>query len=57
MDKTEPNGRRITLSDHSVWPAIIIAALVVVVAVNVAFIYIAVSGQDTVAPSYVDGER
>ena len=50
-------ARRITLGDESVWPAIIIIALAVVMAVNAAFIYIAVSGADEVAPSYMEGER
>lgn len=39
------------------WPAIIIATLAVVVAVNAMFIYIAVSGADEVDPAYVEGER
>ncbi len=57
MGKTDPAARRITLGDESVWPAIIIIALAVVMAVNAAFIYIAVAGADEVAPSYVEGER
>ena len=32
-------------------------SLFVVVCVNLAFIYIAVSGADEVVPSYVEGER
>ena len=39
------------------WPAAIVAGLLVVVFVNVAFIYIAVSGADQVVPSYVTEER
>lgn len=40
-----------------VWPTAIILGLTVVVCVNVAFIYIAVSGQDEVLPSYATEER
>lgn len=57
MVKSDTEGRRLLLSDDAVWPAIIIIAMAVVMAVNAAFIYIAVSGADDVAPSYVDGER
>lgn len=49
--------RRLLLKDEHVWPALIIAALLVVVAMNAAFIWIAVSGEEDVAPSYVTGER
>ena len=49
--------RRITLDRDMAWPLGIILALVVVVAVNVAFIVVAVRGQDAIAPSYVDGNR
>ncbi len=42
--------------DH-VWPAAIIIGLVLVALVNFTFIYIAVSGADEVAPSYVTGPR
>ena len=57
MGKTERDRRLITLGDESVWPTIIIIALALVMAVNAAFIYIAVTGADEVAPSYVEGER
>jgi len=40
-----------------VWPIGITLALLVVVAVNVAFIVIAVEGADPVAESYEAGER
>jgi len=40
-----------------VWPVIIVAALVLVMVVNAVFIYIAVTGADEVAPSYVAGQR
>lgn len=43
-------------SDH-VWPIGITLAMLVVVAVNVAFIVIAVGGADPVAESYEAGER
>jgi hypothetical protein len=57
VGKTERDRRLITLGDESVWPAIIIIALAVVMAVNAVFIYIAVTGAEDVAPSYVEGER
>jgi hypothetical protein len=43
-------------ADH-VWPIGITLALLVVVAVNVAFIVVAVQGADEVAASYETGER
>ena len=43
-------------SDH-VWPIGITLALLLVVAVNVAFIVIAVGGADEIAESYEAGER
>lgn len=43
-------------SDH-IWPIGITLALLVVVAVNAAFIVIAVNGADEVAESYEAGER
>lgn len=39
------------------WPLAIIVGLMVVVGVNLTFIYIAVSGADEVVPSYVEEER
>ncbi len=45
-------GRVIELSRNHVWPLAIIIGLLVVVAVNAAFIYIAVSGADEVVSSY-----
>lgn len=39
------------------WPAAIIGGLLLVVFVNVAFIWIAVSGADEVVPSYATEER
>ena len=56
---TDAEGRNgpITLSRDHLWPWIIGIALAVVMAVNAAFIYIAVSGADSVAPSYNSGER
>ena len=49
--------RTITLRPEHVWPVGITLALLIVVLVNVAFIVVAVRGQDAVAPSYVEGER
>ncbi len=57
MAKTEPEKPQMQLSDDMVWPAIIVVALVLVVVVNAVFIYIAVTGADEVAPSYVAGQR
>ena len=53
---TVPKGQ-ITLSRDHLWPWIIGIALAVVLAVNAVFIYIAVTGADSVAPSYTTGER
>jgi hypothetical protein len=39
------------------WPIGIALALLIVIAVNVAFVYIAVRGADEVAPSYVTEPR
>ena len=39
------------------WPLLIICGAIVVIGVNVAFIYIAVSGADEVVPSYATEER
>lgn len=46
-----------TLRKEVVWPVIITVGLILVVLVNAFFIYIAVSGADPVAPSYVQGDR
>jgi len=48
---------RITLSRDQLWPVLITAGLVLVIAVNAIFIYIAVSGADEVVPSYESGQR
>ena len=48
---------RITLSRDQLWPVLIAAGLALVIAVNVIFIYIAVSGADEVVPSYESGQR
>jgi len=53
----ELNRNTITVSRDHLWPWIIAVALAVVLAVNGAFIYIAVTGADPVAPSYNTGER
>lgn len=39
------------------WPALIIAGMLVVIAVNAAFIWIAVDGADEVVPSYMEEAR
>ena len=57
MAKTEPGKPQLRISDDMVWPVIIVAALVLVMVVNAVFIYIAVTGADEVAPSYVAGQR
>ena len=44
--------RVIEVSKDHLWPMAIAIALAVVVAVNMAFIYVAVSGADEVVPSY-----
>lgn len=49
-DSAEPKNDRL-------WPIILTILLVVVVAVNAVFIYIAVTGADDVDPSYTQGER
>ena len=43
--------------EDNLWPILITILMVVVIAVNAAFIYIAVSGADDVDPAYVQGER
>jgi hypothetical protein len=39
------------------WPLAITVGLLIMIAVNICFMYIAVSGADEIAPSYVEGER
>ena len=39
------------------WPLIILVGLVIVILVNLTFIFIAVSGADDVVPSYLTEER
>ena len=53
----EDGQGRITLSRDHLWPVAIILALLLVMAVNAAFIWIAVSGADEVDTAYVSGER
>jgi hypothetical protein len=52
-----PRRGRITLSRDQLWPMLIAIGLALVIAVNVVFIYIAVSGADEVVPSYDAGQR
>jgi hypothetical protein len=40
-----------------IWPMAIIIALAIVVAMNVAFAFVAVGGQDEVMPSYTSEPR
>jgi hypothetical protein len=40
-----------------IWPVALTLSLLVVVCVNLAFVYIAVTGADEVVPSYVEEER
>ena len=57
MGTTDAEERQARATGDKLWPVIIIVALAVVMAVNAAFIYIAVSGADEVAPSYLSGQR
>ena len=43
---------KIALDRDLVWPAAIVVGLILVVVVNLAFIFVAVSGADPVVPSY-----
>lgn len=38
--------------DRLLWPVMIVVGLLIVILLNAVFIYIAVSGQDEVVPSY-----
>ena len=38
--------------DRILWPVMIVVGLLIVILMNAVFIYIAVSGQDEVVPSY-----
>ena len=40
-----------------IWPVAVAVSLLVVVCVNLGFVYIAVTGADEVVPSYVEEER
>ena len=50
-------GTPVRRRDQLLWPIAIIVGFLVVIAVNVAFAYIAVSGADDVAPSYYSESR
>lgn len=54
MKTVEVDGTRWS---HRVWPIGITVGLLIVVAVNIAFIVLAVGGADPVAESYEAGER
>ena len=43
--------------DDRLWPTLIVAGLLLVVAVNFTYIWIAVDGADEVVPSYLEEER
>lgn len=45
------------LIEDSWWPRAILVGAIFVIAVNIAFIYIAVSGADEVVPSYIQEDR
>jgi hypothetical protein len=43
--------------DERQWPVAIIVGLLIVILVNAIFIFVAVSGQDEIAPSYYTEPR
>ncbi len=43
--------------DERLWPTAIIVGLLIVILVNAIFIFVAVSGQDEIAPSYYTEPR
>jgi len=45
-------AKQVRKFDQRLWPTIIIVGLLIVILMNAVFIYIAVSGQDEVVPSY-----
>lgn len=47
----------VTIPAGSSWPLMIIAGLLIVVVVNIAFIVVAVQGADALVPSYVEAEH
>ena len=53
----ETSGKTLVLKRDMAWPVGLAVALAVVVLVNMVFIWVAVTGADPVAPSYVAGER
>lgn len=55
----EPGRAPVTIDLRSdrVWPLAIVVALLIVAAVNAAFIWVAVSGADDVVPSYFTEDR
>ncbi len=50
-------ARPLAIRADWIWPVAIIVALLIVVAVNAAYIWVAVSGADDVVPSYVTEDR
>lgn len=55
-EQSDPN-HVVTIPADSRWPFAIIVGLLIVVAVNITFIYVAVSGADAVVPSYEQSDR
>jgi len=55
----DPGSERSTslFATGRIWPVAVALSLFVVVCVNLAFVYIAVTGADQVVPSYVEEER
>jgi hypothetical protein len=44
--------RQVRRFDRLLWPILIVLGLLIVIVMNAVFIYVAVSGQDEVVPSY-----
>jgi len=53
----DAGARPLEIRADWIWPVAIIVALLIVVAVNAAYIWVAVSGADDVVPSYVTEDR
>ncbi len=49
--------RIVTIPAVQRWPLAIVVGLLIVIAVNFTFIYVAVSGADPVVPSYQQSDR
>lgn len=55
--KSGTSAESVPGSSDRTWPLLITAGLLIVVVVNFAFIWIAISGADEVTESYVTAER